>query len=102
VLTAAPRDATALLDRGAAYFELKKYGLAISDYKAALRFTPRDPRLWDNLGSAYGAAGQLDEAIATYNQALRVRPDYREALRDRAGAINAKATGQKVFVTAAP
>ena len=33
----------------------------------------------NNLGFALVAQGQLDEAIASYRQALRLRPDYAEA-----------------------
>jgi len=40
---------------------------------------PNNPRGHNNLGLALGLAGRVGEAIAHYEQALRIKPDYAEA-----------------------
>jgi tetratricopeptide (TPR) repeat protein len=94
-----PDDAITLLDRGAAYFAMRRFSKAISDYRTSLlRLT--DPRLYNNLGNVYGAQGKLDGAITAYNEALRIHPGYAEALRNREGALKAKSTGQTIITDA--
>jgi tetratricopeptide (TPR) repeat protein len=41
---------------------------------------PNNPRAHNNLGTALAQTGKTEEAIAHYEQALRLKPDYAEAL----------------------
>ena len=41
--------------------------------------SPILPEAHDNLGDALATQGKLDEAIAQYSEALRIKPDYAEA-----------------------
>ena len=56
------------------------------DYKSALTIwrdtvekRPNNPRAHNNLGNALLRTGRIGEAIAHYEQALRLKPDYAEA-----------------------
>ena len=44
-----------------------------------LQTTPSDPDAWYLLGVACQVQGKIDEAAASYEQALCLRPDYAEA-----------------------
>ena len=66
------------------------------DCDAGLRLAPNDARLDNNRGSAYAVQGKLDQTIADYNAALRIQPDYADAQRNRAGAMEAKSTGRNI------
>ena len=41
--------------------------------------SPTDAEAHNNLGTALEATGKLDEAIAEYREAIRLKPDYAEA-----------------------
>ncbi len=95
-LQSAPNDVPSLMNRGAAYHNLKQFDKAIADYTAALKLTPNDARLYNNRGSAYAAERKLDQAIADYDEALRIDPNNADAKRNREGTMKAKATGKAV------
>ena len=41
--------------------------------------SPDSPEAHNNLGNAYASQGQLDRAIAEYQTALRLKPDFNQA-----------------------
>jgi lipoprotein NlpI len=47
-------------------------------------------RAYNDLGMAYSAKGDYDQAIASFDQAIKLRPDYSEAFYDRALALDSK------------
>jgi tetratricopeptide (TPR) repeat protein len=50
----------------------------------------KNPTAWlahNNLGFALGQAGKLEDAIAHYDQALRLKPDYAEAYNNLGAAL---------------
>jgi len=55
---------------------------AIAVYREALRQRGNDPKLHNNLGAALEASGDLDGALAHYEIALRLDPDYALARRN--------------------
>jgi|GEM_PF-2768164 len=95
-LQTAPNDAASLMNRGAAYHNLKQFDKAIADYTAAMKFTPNDARLYNNRASAYAAEGKLDQAIVDFDEALRIDPNNADAQRNRDGTLKAKATGKAI------
>ena len=53
----------------------ERYTDAIAELKAALAFAPGDPALLYELGSAYYAARDFEQAVATLSELRRKRPD---------------------------
>jgi tetratricopeptide (TPR) repeat protein len=57
---------------------------------AAATLPPADAEFYLKRGEAYAGAHRYDQAIADYNMAIRVRPDYAEAYNDRGHAYHWK------------
>lgn len=47
---------------------------ALTSYRLALRETPNDYRILQNMAIAYSKLGQLDDAIRSYRRALSIEP----------------------------
>jgi tetratricopeptide (TPR) repeat protein len=52
----------------------QKWPQAIAAYQRALTEFPGDPAALDHLGLAYLQSGDLDKALAVYQEAIRVDP----------------------------
>ena len=48
---------------------------------------PQSFQLWNLLGAANNAQGKLEEAIAAYNKAILIKPDFAEAHTNRGNAL---------------
>ena len=64
--------------RGIAYYRSKKFDAAVEQFARV-----ETPEGYFNVGDAYAHLGQLDQAVASYDEALRRRPDYKEARENR-------------------
>jgi tetratricopeptide (TPR) repeat protein len=62
------------------------YASEIGLWKQTARVSPQKPRVYNNLGFAYSAAGCVDEAERAYRQALRLDPAYAVA-RDNLASL---------------
>jgi Flp pilus assembly protein TadD len=51
------------------------YDAALTSYRLALRDTPDDHRVLQNMAIAYSKTGRLDEAIRSYRRALQAKPN---------------------------
>lgn len=69
------------------------YQNEISLWQTTVTQSPGKARTWNNLGHAYRLAGQLPEARASFNEALRRDPGYRRA-RANLRELNTPATHQ--------
>ena len=65
--------------------------LRTQDYRGAaamtqvlIRENPRDPRVWTLQGAAFAGLGEEKESLSSYEQALKLRPDYLPALEGAA------------------
>ena len=65
--------------RGDIFMARKQYREAIDTFREG---PPRDPVLWNKIGIAYHQMQQLDNAKKSYEQALRFKPDYAEAMME--------------------
>ena len=66
---------------GMSYYQLKQYDKAIEEFNRALEMAEASKihEIYNNLGNAYKAQGDLDLAFANYSKALEVNPDYAQA-----------------------
>jgi tetratricopeptide (TPR) repeat protein len=65
--------------RGDVFMAKKQYREAIDAFKEG---SPKDPVLWNKRGIAYHQMLQLDNAIRSYEQAVRLKGDYVEAINN--------------------
>jgi tetratricopeptide (TPR) repeat protein len=65
--------------RGDIFMAKKQYREAIEAFREG---SPKDPVLWNKTGIAYHQLLQLDSALKSYQQAVRLRKDYLEAINN--------------------
>jgi tetratricopeptide (TPR) repeat protein len=79
-----------LFVRGRCYTNLNRHDEAIADYKAFINVQRNDPFAHYCLAHAYQAKGDLDNAVAAFNDAIRLAPSYAEAHCDLGQALEQK------------
>jgi tetratricopeptide (TPR) repeat protein len=57
-------------------YDDRKYDAAIDRLRAVTKATPQFARAWDNLGLCLEAVGKLDEATASYREAIRLNREH--------------------------
>ena len=65
--------------RGDIFMARKMYREAIEAFREG---SPKDPVLWNKTGIAYHQMLQLNQALKEYQQAIKLKPDYIEALNN--------------------
>jgi len=73
--------------RAIAYFAVKNYGRAISDYTRAIERSPRSPEIYYNRAITHEKAGKFIKAIEDYTNAVSVDPQYGKAYCNRASLL---------------
>lgn len=73
--------------RANAYFAVKNYGRAISDYSRAIEHSPRSPEIYYNRGIAHEKTGKFIKAIEDYSNAVDADPQYVKAYCNRASLL---------------
>jgi len=68
-------------DLGNMLFALSRFEQANQAYGSALKADPLDHEVWNNLGSSQLQCGATAEAIAAFEQALTLHPDFAPALQ---------------------
>jgi tetratricopeptide (TPR) repeat protein len=79
-----------LFDLGLRFTRDRRHVEAAQAYRAALGFDSGSTDAWNNLGWSLAQLGFYDEAIAAYEQALRLRPDLARARNNLTMAENAR------------
>jgi len=83
-----PDYAGAYFGRGYIYCAfLGQVDPAIADLKRAVGLVPASPDSWNTLGIAYGMKGSCDSAVAGFDRAIALKPDFVEAYVNRAFAV---------------
>src|ERR1700680_5040089 len=59
----------------------QRYDEALEAAKSRLQATPGDYRLWTLEGIAFSLKGDAKDAVAAFDKALRISPDYTPALK---------------------
>lgn len=92
-LQLAPDDAESYNNRGYTYRRLGNYRLAIEDFDKAIRLYGESPDAflpYFNRGVARCLEGCSDLALADYNKAIQLNPNYAEAYVERGSAYDLK------------
>jgi len=58
-------------------------------YKRTLKYAPNNAVMYNNLGKAYSAIAEQEQAIASYNKALEIDPGYARAYNNLANVYSA-------------
>ncbi len=74
---------------GLAYFNLKNFNAAKTEYEKAIRLKPRDKFCFYNLGLLYEAERNYQEAKANYEKALEIDPKFGYAVQAYSNMIQA-------------
>ena len=61
--------------------------MAIADYSQGIYFMPNDSQFYYNRGIAYADNGNLDLALADYNKAIALNPQYVKAFVNRSNVF---------------
>ena len=78
-----PRFPNSYIYRGLIWTFEREYDRAIDDFLRARLLSPKDPLIFNNLAGAYEKKGDLDRAIESYDEAVRLHPGYAEAYYNR-------------------
>ncbi|MDH4234238.1 MAG: tetratricopeptide repeat protein, partial [Gallionella sp.] len=78
ILTAEPKNAAALNNRGNVLMLNEKYTEAQKTYLAATQASPEDPYVWVNLAKSYKAVNDNKKAKAAFVKAQRLDPSIKE------------------------
>jgi tetratricopeptide (TPR) repeat protein len=80
--------ATALVNRGAAYWTINKVQLSLGDFDRAIALDPENARAFRERSNACRSIGRLDQALADANQAVRLDPNDAKAFDNRGNVFN--------------
>lgn len=78
-----PKMFKAYINRALVKGSMKDIKGALRDLQKAKELNANSPELFLNLGVTQAALNQPEAAIASFNQALALKPDYPDALRNR-------------------
>jgi len=67
-------------NRGVAAQKAKDWAAAAAAFRNAVALNPRYAEAWNGLGYALRNQGRYPDSIKAYDEALRLRPDFPEAL----------------------
>jgi protein O-GlcNAc transferase len=84
-----PSSAEALVNRGAALYDLRRFADALADCDRAIALKDQNPLAHANRGLALHALGRHHEALAAHDRALSLRNDYADAHANRAATLYA-------------
>src|SRR4051794_39178327 len=87
VLAAGPHNAGALHLLGLIAYQVRQNDAAIVLIGQAIERNNRNPLYFSNFGLALQQQGMMHEAIASYDGALALEPNYAEAHNNRADAL---------------
>ncbi len=83
-ITLNPTNVGLFMNRGDAYFELKQFDLAVSDFTRAIELDPDSPGPRNQRALAYRASGQLKAALLESTAMIKFWPNYSGGYAQRA------------------
>ena len=91
VLAAMPDHADALHLLGVIAYQFGQHQAAIQLIGRAIQYNGSDPSYYCSCGLVLQSLKRLDEAVASYDRALALKPDFAEALNNRGTTLQALA-----------
>lgn len=82
-------SASAYIVSEVAHFDLKQFSAAYGDLAAGLKLDPNNAVLWSNLGTLCHEFGRYGQAVAAYNRAIRLAPNWPMPKQERRKSIQA-------------
>jgi len=79
-LQSAPHDFATVVNVANLYYDGRQFPEAIQYYRRAVTIQPHNADVLTDLGTSLWYTGDADQAIASFEQALKYRPDSPEAL----------------------
>ncbi|MDD2501764.1 MAG: tetratricopeptide repeat protein [Geobacter sp.] len=83
-----PTDVAFYNNRGLAYFSLKQYRNALSDYSQAIKLEPKNSIIYMNRGATFTELRQYKHAIKDFDQAILISPAYAKLYSNRGGVYS--------------
>ena len=80
ILTRDPQNLQAAVNAGNLLYDARRYGDAVSFYQHAFALNGSDVNVSTDLGTALWYTGRADEALAQYEQSLKISPAHAETL----------------------
>ena len=74
-----PNSTTLLNIRGSSNLELKKFNIAVRDFKTVCNKNPDIPEIYYNLGLSYYHLGNFKYSKSNYKKAIKLNPFYSDA-----------------------
>lgn len=74
-----PDNAQNWIELGNAFFDLDRFGDAITAYGKALAIQPDNPHVLTDLGVMYRRNNEPEKALEAFNKAISVQPDFETA-----------------------
>ncbi|MGD9973238.1 MAG: tetratricopeptide repeat protein [Desulfatirhabdiaceae bacterium] len=84
-----------IFERAFEAMDSKKWELAISRFQQCIRYCPRQPQSYGNMGICYGKLGQKTLALQAFDKALEIDKNYEPAIINRA-VVNSLQEGEKL------
>jgi tetratricopeptide (TPR) repeat protein len=81
--------AEAFKNQGNTFYDLGQFEQAVDAYKNALKLTPKDPVIHNNLGAAYFGVNKNADAAVAFRKALELKPDDGDAFFNLGIALSA-------------
>ena len=82
-LQLAPDNQDALVNRGLARLQLKRYAAADADFQAAIRLDATQPTVFNGIGLLHYQQGRTGEALEAYTRAIGLDPDFADSYINR-------------------
>ena len=83
LITMDSTDGLSYLNRANIYYDLEKYQEAWDDLQVAVKFIPGNPEVHLVMGDLNQIGNELDQAVRSYEKALSLDPDMKEARHNR-------------------
>lgn len=77
------QSAEALILRGTASFQLKKYGDAIADFSSAAQLEPENYKPYYNRSLAFMESGKVNDAMIDLSKAIKLNPNEKDLYLNR-------------------